>query len=151
MAIVYVGSGITGILISTNFILCQVEPSLIVDARSSASMGSAVWLFVALVLIFYVAPLTDCSPCQHFKSIPFTLLRTLGSPSRKTQRAARYTEEEHLEIPHNHPAWQQYGDFKCTVCRFKLCNRLYYLLLLCNMLYYLLLLCNKLYYKIAAI
>lgn len=36
------------------------------------ALGSSLALFVILILIFYVAPLTDCEACQYFNCIPFT-------------------------------------------------------------------------------
>jgi hypothetical protein len=37
-----------------------------------ACLGGAIGLFVVLVIIFYVAPLTHCESCQYFNCIPFT-------------------------------------------------------------------------------
>ena len=35
-------------------------------------LGLAIGLFIILVIIFYVAPLTECQFCQYFNCIPFT-------------------------------------------------------------------------------
>lgn len=35
-------------------------------------LGLATVLFIVLILIFYVAPLTTCDSCQYFNCLPFT-------------------------------------------------------------------------------
>lgn len=36
------------------------------------ALGSAFGLFMLLILLFYIVPLTECSACQYFNCIPFT-------------------------------------------------------------------------------
>ncbi|KAK7507850.1 hypothetical protein BaRGS_00000815 [Batillaria attramentaria] len=36
------------------------------------SLGIAIGLFVILIIIFYVLPLTECAACEYFNCIPFT-------------------------------------------------------------------------------
>ncbi|KAK7505246.1 hypothetical protein BaRGS_00003408 [Batillaria attramentaria] len=36
------------------------------------ALGAAIGLFIILVIIFYVAPLTECAACSYFTCVPFT-------------------------------------------------------------------------------
>lgn len=56
-------------------------------------LGGAIGLFTILVLVFYVAPLTDCHWCVYLNCIPFTadFCANMGVKIKKNATYSSYT------------------------------------------------------------